>query len=87
MFWSSKYHYIPRYEYTGTNQHGSRYQKIDDKRLSVARLAAQTDNATDLSKLILLSHNLNVPVHYDFNEKPNQAYIEVVSFEAIKDIK
>jgi len=33
--------------------------------------------------LILLSHHLNVPVHYNFAAKPQIAYIKVVGKEAL----
>jgi hypothetical protein len=84
MFWSSKYHYLPQYQYTGTNQHGARYKKLPEyKKISVARLEAETGNAHDLSDLILLSDHLNIPVRYDFSSKPHRAYIEVVGRESI----
>jgi hypothetical protein len=83
MRWSTKYHYLYRYEYAGTNQHGARYKKLPDKRISVARLEAETDNANDLRNLILLSDHLNLPVRYDFDSDPHRAYIEVIGREAL----
>lgn len=81
MEWSKKFTYLPQYEYVSTNQHGCRYRKVDSKQLSVAILSADCGNATDLRTLILLSHRLDVPVHYDFDEQ--KAFIEVVGKEVL----
>jgi hypothetical protein len=81
MIWSKTYHYLPRYEYTSTNQHGVRYKKVESKRVSVATLNAVTDDASELQRLILLSHHLDVPVRYDF--KDHKAFIQVVGKEAL----
>lgn len=81
MLWSTKYLYLPEYEFTGTNQHGARYKKIDSKQVSIATLEADYNNANDLKTLVLLSHSLNVPVHYNFES--SKAWIEIISREAI----
>lgn len=81
MTWSKKFSYLTQYEYTNSNQHGDRFKRKTSKRISIARLEADYDNPTDLQTLILLSHNLDVPVHYDY--KSNKAWIEVAGQEAI----
>ncbi len=84
MQWSKEYTYIPQYEYVSTNQYGDRFRNKGQKQLSVACLIAEVGNAYDLRQLILLSHHLNVPVHYDFSTDPQTAYIKIVARESIK---
>lgn len=85
MHWdSSKYKYLPKYQYTNSNQYGARYRKRGSLQLRVLRLTADIGNAENLSRLILFSHSLNVPVHYDFDKQ--KAWIEVVSTEALNDL-
>jgi hypothetical protein len=74
---------MPQYECVNCNQHGARFKKKTSKRLNIARLSCKRTDASDLSRLILLSHSLNVPVHYDFEDQ--EAYIEVVSADVVKD--
>ena len=83
MTWTETYLYIPKYEYVSTNQHGDRYKRIGTKRIHCAKLSTNTDSAGSMTQLILLSHHLNVPVHYDFETDPQTAYIEVVAKEGI----
>ncbi len=83
MLWNKKNTYLEQYEFTGSNQHGMRYKKIASKRVSVATLSADYTNLTDMRQLILLSHHLDMPVRYDFDADPQQAFIEVVGKEAI----
>ena len=81
MTYTTEYYYAPRYEYTSTNQHGSRYKKVASKRINVVKFSCKRDNASDLEDLVVLSHTLDVPVHYDF--KDNTAYIRIMSSEAV----
>lgn len=83
MTWSTSYRYINTYVEAGRNQHGIRYKQAGSKKVQVARLEADYDDAIELRHLILLSHHLNVPVHYDFKEDPQVAWIEVVSAESL----
>ncbi|KKN41767.1 hypothetical protein LCGC14_0720080 [marine sediment metagenome] len=82
MTWETTYTYRPQYKFVSINQHGARFKKIRDKKFNVARLACSTSDSSDLTRLILMSHHLNVPVHYDFND--HTAYIEIVSADAVR---
>jgi len=81
MTWEKNYISVPQYEFTSSNQHGMRYKRIASKRVACARLEAKVTDVIDLRTLILLSHHLSVPVHYNFAE-PQTAFIEIVSKEA-----
>ena len=83
MTWAKTYVYIPQYEYVSSNQHGMRYKNIASKQICCAKLSADWENAEDMRRLILLSHHLNVPVHYDFTTNPQTAFIEVAAKEAL----
>ncbi len=83
MIWEKSYVYLPRYEYVSTNQHGNRHRQTADKRVHCAKLSTDVRAANNLRDLILLSHYLNVPVHYNFSADPQVAYIEVVAKEAV----
>ena len=83
MTWEKSYKYLPRYEYVSTNQHGDRYKRIADKQISCAKLSADVSDVRDLRDLILLSHFLEAPVHYDFKSDPQTAFIEVAAKEVI----
>jgi hypothetical protein len=83
MRWSKRTTHRSIYQYTSTNQYGDRYKINGTKAITVATLEADIDDAHDLKTLILLSDHLNVPVRYDFNSKPQRAYIEVVGAENI----
>lgn len=82
MIWETGYYYLPRYEYVSCNQHGERFKRIQHKKLNIAKLSCAITEATGMSRLILLSHHLDVPVHYDFND--HTAYIEVISADAVR---
>ena len=82
MTWVTGYYYAPRYEYVSCNQHGDRFKRKASKKLSVARLGCKLSDATALSRLVLLSHSLDVPVHYDFED--HEAYIKVMGADAVK---
>lgn len=84
MRWLKGFCYIPQYDHTNTNQHGRTYRQTGSRVLSTAKMIAKISNADDLSDLILLSHHLDVPVHYDFSTNPQTAYIEVVSRGALE---
>ena len=84
MNYSTEFKYINKYEMTSINQHGCRYKKLPSfKQLTVAKLSAYLNNAGDLVDLIILSDRLRVPVNYDFDSKPQVAFIKVVSAEAL----
>ena len=83
MKWKKEFTYLNKYKYVSTNQHGDRFRRDGQKRVSVAVLRADWDDETDLRQLILLSHYLGVPVHYDFTTEPQTAYIEIVAKESL----
>lgn len=82
MTWIKSYRTINKYEFTSVNQYGCRYKISGVKRLSVARLQCKIDNVNDIQVLVLLSHTLDVPIRYDWDD--HKAYIEVISHEALK---
>jgi hypothetical protein len=81
--WTKTKIYAPRYQKAGVNQHGFRYKQKGSVGLDCCRIEAKTTDTDGLRLLILLSHNLNAPVHYDFDANPQKAYIEVVSAETV----
>ena len=83
MTWTTGYYYAPRYEYVSCNQHGDRFKRKASKRLSIAKLSCKTDDESGLTRLVLMSHTLGVPVHYDFED--HTAFIEVMSSDAVRD--
>lgn len=83
MTWTTTYYYLPQYKFTGCNQYGDRFKKTESKRLSIARLTCKIADENDISRLVLLSHSLNTPVHYDFEE--HDAYIEVMSADVMRN--
>lgn len=82
MTWTTGYYYLPQYKHSGCNQYGDRFKLGPQKRLSVARLTCKSNDSAGLTRLVLLSHHLNVPVHYDFED--HTVYIEVMSADAIR---
>lgn len=84
--WKTYYVTVPTYICNGSNQHGARYSRKGFQRMNVCRITARREEAGDLLQLILLSHRLNVPVHYDFDADPQTAYIEVVSAEEVRKL-
>lgn len=83
MIYAKENKWIDKYEYAGINQHGVRFKQVSQKCVKVVTLSAKIDNAGDLFGLIALSDQLGVPVHWDSQSKPQQAYIKLVSAEAI----
>ena len=83
MTWETGYYYLPQYEYVSCNQYGNRFKRKESKRFSIAKLSCKHDDVTGMSRLILLSHHLNVPVHYNF--KDHTAFIEVVSADVLRN--
>lgn len=81
IYWVKNYTRILQYRHTSTNQHGDRYKRIASKQLSVATVSCKSTDTDGLLKLILLSHTLDAPVRYNFDEQ--EAYIEVISKEAL----
>ena len=84
--WSKKFMWIRRFVWVGRNQHGDRYKKLNDMQISICRIEADRDNIIDLRNLILLSSQLDAPVRYNFDADPQEAYIEVVSAEKLREI-
>ena len=84
MTYKTEFKRINEYEQTGRNQHGTRYKKkYSSKRVKVAVLSTEFDNAEDLARLIYLSDRLGVFIHWDYIANPQVAYIKLVSAEAI----
>ena len=83
MTYTTEYYYAPRYEYTTTNQYGNRYKKITSKKINIVKISCKRNDAPDLGDLVLFSHTLNVPVHYDFED--GTAFIRLMSGEAVMD--
>lgn len=82
MQWSRRNICLPQYKYVSTNQHGDRFKRCGSKQVSVVTMATDCSSTKDMQTLILLSHHLNVPVHYDFDD-PQNAHIEVVGREVL----
>jgi len=75
---------VPQYKRVSCNQHGERYKFVETKKLSVAQIACNYDAPSDeMLKLVLLSHTLDIPVRYDYDN--HTAYIKVVSYEALEE--
>lgn len=85
MHYDTEFIYRPQYKWANSNQHGDRFKKINTKQIRVARLSAERTNASDLTDLILLSDHLHTPIHYNFESKPQKAYIEIIAKEALGD--
>ena len=83
MTWETGYYYMPQYEYVSCNQHGDRFKRKESKRFSIAKLSCKTNDQSGLTCLVLMSHSLNVPVHYDFED--HTAFIEVVSADVLRN--
>jgi len=82
MQWNKEFLFKSQYECAGSNQYGVRYKISASKRFSVANISCETNDSGGLLKLILLSHTLDVPVHYDFKE--HKAFIKVVSADKLR---
>ncbi len=86
MTWEKTFVGVPEYEYVSVNQHGMRYRHVGNKQICCAKMSANITDSRDLRDLILLSHHLNVPVHYNFETNPQVAYIEVVAKETVQEL-
>ncbi len=86
MTWEKTFMSVPEYEYVSVNQHGIRYRQVRNKQICCAKMSTDTNDRVDMKQLILLSHHLNVPVHYDFRAAPQVAYIEVAAKEAVQEL-
>ena len=84
MFWTKQHFNLPQYEQTSGYYSSARFKRICSKPINMAKLSCKRTDATGLLELILLSHHLNVPVHYDFDDAT--AYIRVVSAESITNV-
>ncbi len=86
MTWEKTYVYAPEYEYVSVNQHGMRYRHVGNKQICCAKMSTDMNDVNDMRQLILLSHHLNAPVHYDFGADSQIAYIEVAAKEAVQEL-
>ena len=82
--WSKTFIYVPKYEYTSCNQHGERFKRKGSKQLSRCKITVDRTDAEGLLQLTLLSHHLDTPVRYDFESKPQTAFIEIISAEKLQ---
>ena len=85
MIYNTNYYYAPQYEFVSVNQHGNRYKEKRSKKIVVARLSCERTNASGMSDLIVIGHQLNVPVHYDFTDQT--AFIEIMSADTIRSLE
>jgi len=81
MHWTTSILLIPRYKKTSGYGSSARYKRVNSEPIKVAKLSCNMDDATSLTRLILIGHTLNVPVHYDF--KTQTAFIEIASWESV----
>ena len=79
---------IPQYLWTGSNQHGDRYKRINSKPIRIAELSVEACSAhiDDLKNLILLGDHLDTPVKYEFTKPQNTISIAVVSAKLLKGL-
>ena len=70
---------IPQFEYISNNQHGERYKKIRYIRTVVVTMIAQIDNPCDMTKIAILSDQLDTPIKYNFGKTPQEASVEVIA--------
>ncbi len=82
MKYETKYCYVPQYKFVSVNQHGCRYKEKQSKKIIVAKLSCKRTDASGMSDLIVIGHQLNVPVHYDFTDQT--VFIEIVSADTIR---
>lgn len=82
MNWSIKYKYIEQYKHVSCNQYGNRYKRLDSKRVKVVKMSTKyAKDAGELSQLIIMGDQLDIPVRFNFDH--SIAYIEIVSAEVI----
>lgn len=84
MFWTHHFKYIKQFKWTSYGRYGDRYKREGSRRIQCGRLSCSVSDAKGLQDLVLLSHTLNVPVHYDFDESPQRAYIEIIGKDALE---
>ncbi len=82
MTWEKEFIYVRQYEFVSCNQHGDRFKRTPPKQLKVAKISCKTNDTDGMQKLILLSHTLDVPVRYDFDD--GMVHIKIVSDEALR---
>ena len=85
MTYETEYYYALQYEQTSGCFQTARYKKICSRKIIVAKLSCDCNNAKDLKELVLLSDRLQVPVCYDFEEQI--AYIKLISADTMKGDK
>ncbi|MCK5605358.1 hypothetical protein KAR91_25935 [Candidatus Pacearchaeota archaeon] len=87
MTYDKKYFWVPQYEQQPTtNQHGSRYRRAGDKRVSKVEISCALTDTRDMARLIYLSDTLDVRIACDFHSKPQRASIELLSAEAVNGV-
>ena len=85
MTWNKEFIYVSQYQHTSGMHMSERFKVIGQKRMSVAVLAADISDASDLQDLVLLSDFLDVPVRYNFKSKPQTAFIKIVGAEDVSN--
>ena len=72
-----------RYEYAGSNQHGSRYKKGTVRSLRTCTLTSgfTASEVYDMRLLAILSDRLGVPLRFDFESQT--ASIEILATSSI----
>ena len=84
MKYSTSFYYTNKFKHTNTNQHGPTYKVNKVIRLSVVTLTASANEAIDLRNLAVLSDKLDTPLRYNFDAKPQEVCIKLVSLEQLK---
>ncbi len=84
MYWVREFYYMPQFEFVSVNQHGARFKKLNKpKQLPIAKLSCKRTDVDGMKNLILLSHTLNIPVRYDFEEQ--KCFIKLISHELLEE--
>ena len=79
MTYTKRTIYIPEYEWSSRNQHGDRYKRTSHFPAKATKLTAKMGDVKDMTTILILSDQLDVPVVYDFNTTPQTACIELVA--------
>ena len=81
MNYSRTRYYKPEFKSTGRNQHGERFKQCAFKAVCAVRMSCGYNDTRDISRLAVLSDQLDTPVRWDSGNKTY--YIEVVSKEQL----
>lgn len=85
MTYKTEYYHIPQYEQTSGYSQTARFKKMCSRKIIVARLSCEFDDANGLKQLVLLSDRLQIPVRWD--AKKQMAYIELMSADTVRGDK